>query len=364
MKGQAVRVKHGSGLKLHLSKVQHKKHHSTKLKGKGYNLTFDPYQMQMGKGFLDDLESFSLKALPALTDAGKAMLSVAPEALTMAGMPQLAAMSSYLTDEYTKPKAKARKRGAGMADFGDASGKFIQGAMRDTPDWMKGPEKDPLAFLYGGRLNAHCKRSGMGLMDVVKALAPHAKKALISVGKEAGKQLLTKGLEHAQKKALEHGIPAEKIHQSKQIAHALAQGQPVEAEKMVREAVEGTLQKHPQYEKVQGLMRQMFGHGHGGGKGIGGRLLIDEPFSARQAVGTVGDFAKNPLGTLGFGMRKARKAPVGKNKPKKGGRLLIDEPFSARQVADTAGELLKSPASALGFGMKYKLGGALMPAGY
>ena len=36
-------------------------------------------------------------------------------------------------------------------------------------------------------------------------------------------------------------------------------------------------------------------------KSRGGRLLIDEPFTARQAVNTIGDFAKDPKGTIGFG---------------------------------------------------------------
>ena len=34
----------------------------------------------------------------------------------------------------------------------------------------------------------------------------------------------------------------------------------------------------------------------------GGRLLIDEPFTARQAVNTTGDFFKDPKGSIGFGM--------------------------------------------------------------
>jgi hypothetical protein len=249
---------------------------------------------------------------------------------------------------------------------------------------------------------------------VVKKLAPHAKKALISVGKEAGKKLLSKGLDYAQQKALEHGVPSERIHQSKQIAHALAQGQPIDAEQAVREVIEGTLQKHPQYEKVQNLMRQMFGHGIGSsGRGhpkMGGRLLIDEPITTRQVVNTAGDFIKNPLGTLGFGMKKPvakRGRPkkggalldfvpkevqdlgmsrlkqyenmipqqardmgmsqlknIGFGMKKKGGRLLIDEPITTRQVVNTAGDFIKNPASALGFGMKYNKGGALLQAGY
>ena len=36
----------------------------------------------------------------------------------------------------------------------------------------------------------------------------------------------------------------------------------------------------------------------------GGTLLIDQPFTARQAVNTIGSLAKDPVGTVGFGMHK------------------------------------------------------------
>ena len=59
LKGHTVRVKHGSGLKLHLSKMQMKKHMASKKKGQGgYNFTMDPYQSQMhGQGFFEDVGS-------------------------------------------------------------------------------------------------------------------------------------------------------------------------------------------------------------------------------------------------------------------------------------------------------------------
>jgi hypothetical protein len=249
LKGKPVRVMSGSGMKLHLSKPQHKKLTAAGKKGCGMNLQFDPYQMSMhakGGGFLDDLEAFSIKALPALTDAGKKLLNFAPQAAEAIGAPQLVAPINYLIDKYTvdhsndeaKVKARAARRpkpavepapfvvdlpavprrsrlpplppvprrslpplpavprgGNILEDFGDASAKFIQGAMRDTPDFLKGSDKDPLAFLYGGK----AKRKG-------------------------------------------------------------------------------------------------------------GRLLIDEPITTRQVVNQTSDFIKDPLGTLGFGLkRKVRK---------------------------------------------------------
>ena len=45
------------------------------------------------------------------------------------------------------------------------------------------------------------------------------------------------------------------------------------------------------------------------GFGTGGRLLIDEPFTTRQAVNTIGSFVKDPKGTLGFGFEGPLPSP-------------------------------------------------------
>ena len=131
----------------------------------------------------------------------------------------------------------------------------------------------------------------------------------------------------------------------------------------------------------------------------GGRLLIDEPFTARQAVNTTGDFFKDPKGSIGFGMHGGKInrlnkfnrwtgalggvvqnigdfiAPVAKpifqagtqravgyingmgakprGRPRKsvGGTLLIDQPFTARQAVNTTGDFFKDPKGSIGFGM-------------
>jgi len=85
---------------------------------------------------------------------------------------------------------------------------------------------------------------------------------------------------------------------------------------------------------------------------LGGTALIDQPFTARQAVDTSGRFIKDPAKTLGFGMQ--------------GGTALIDQPFTARQAVDTTGRFIKDPAKTVGFGMRGRprKGGALHQAGY
>jgi hypothetical protein len=317
MRGQAVRVQHGKGLRMHLSKVQHKKHKSSMMKGKGYNLTMDPYQMQMhGQGFFEDLGR-------SFRDAGRPIAS----ALIHQGIPM------------------ALGAAGGMAGA-------LPGSISFNPvvAGLGGLAGEQLGQYGGTKLADYIgSQTGYGLNDVLKAMAPHAKKALIHVGKEVGKKALSKALEYAEKKALERGVPPEIIMQSKRAAHAAASGQPMDAEYSVREIMEGGLQHHPQYAKVQSKMHEMFGHGM-----RGGRMLIDEPFTARQAVDTTGRFLKDPAGTLGFGLKK-------KKKVKKGGTLLIDQPFTARQAVDMGGQFSRDPRGTLGFGMRR--GGALRPAG-
>ena len=69
----------------------------------------------------------------------------------------------------------------------------------------------------------------------------------------------------------------------------------------------------------------------------GGTLLIDQPFTARQAVNTIGSFVKDPKATVGFGAAS-------------GGTLLIDQPFTTRQAVNTVGNFVKDPKSTIGFG--------------
>ena len=73
----------------------------------------------------------------------------------------------------------------------------------------------------------------------------------------------------------------------------------------------------------------------------GGRLLIDEPFTARQAVNTIGNFVKDPKKTLGFGV---------------GGTLLIDQPFTTRQAVNKIGDFIKDPKKTIGFGLCHHCG--------
>jgi len=71
LKGERIRVKHGSGHEIHVSAEQHKKIMNAHKKGCGTTLQFDPFQQQMeahhilrsigGKGFKEDFVKFLRK---------------------------------------------------------------------------------------------------------------------------------------------------------------------------------------------------------------------------------------------------------------------------------------------------------------
>ena len=62
----------------------------------------------------------------------------------------------------------------------------------------------------------------------------------------------------------------------------------------------------------------------------GGKLLIDQPFTVRQAADTVGQLFKSV----------------------RGGKLLIDQPFTARQAVNTVGNFVNDPKGTIGFGFE------------
>lgn len=84
LKGGAVRVRCGSGMKVGLSAPQHKKLMSAHKKGKMMTLTMDPYQMEMhGQGLFGDIGNFFSRKVPSmlihqgLPEAGAVMGGIA-----------------------------------------------------------------------------------------------------------------------------------------------------------------------------------------------------------------------------------------------------------------------------------------------
>jgi hypothetical protein len=274
MKGHTVRVKHGTGLKLALSKMQMKKHLASKKKGQGgYNMTMDPYQSQMhGEGFFDDV-------------------------------------------------------GSAFKKMGDS---FVQ--------------------------------------NVAKPIGNE----IVSVGKEAGREIVKEGKRRGRKVAsqlIHEGIPyaSEALGGLAGTTLGGFTGNPLGAE-----AGEVIGQRLGSYggRKLADYVGQQTGYGM---KPLpkmkprilaGGTLLIDQPFTARQAVNSTGNFFKDPKGTIGFGSMPTIPNQY-KGRPHTGGTLLIDQPFTARQAVNATGDFFKDPKGTIGFGMKKgKRGGALLQAGY
>jgi hypothetical protein len=266
LKGHTVRVKHGSGLKLHLSKMQMKKHLASKKKGQGgYNMTLDPYQCEMhGQGFFQDVGSAFKKMGNSFVEN---VAKPVGREVVKEGKKQGRKVASKLIHEGIPMASEA---------LGGIAGATLGGLATENP---LGAEAGEVA---GQQLGAY---GGRKLADYV--------------GSKTGL-----GMKQAPKPRI--------------------------------------LKK-------------------------GGTLLIDQPFTARQAVNTVGSLIKDPKSTVGFGMKK-------RGRPRKdgkmsGGTLLIDQPFTTRQAVNTTGSFIKDPKGTLGFGLfdrklKMTRGGALLQAGY
>ena len=98
LNGHAIRVKHGSHHKMHLSTEQHKKLHKAHAKGKASTITLDPFQIQThqhlrGKGTLRDwgMEQYNKipeEYHPGIESIGRAGLKQAGFGLKKRGRPR------------------------------------------------------------------------------------------------------------------------------------------------------------------------------------------------------------------------------------------------------------------------------------
>lgn len=299
MKGHTVRVKHGSGLQLGLSKMQMKKHMASKKKGQGgYNMTFDPYQSQMhGQGFFEDVGS-AFKSL-----------------------------GNSFVENVAKPVGREAIK-EGKRQGRKVASKLIHEGIPYASSALGGLAGTTLGGLTGNPLGAEAGEV------IGQQLGEYGGTKLADyVGKKTGygmKQLMTESqMKQATKPRLHgEGIP----------------------EMMLMSAMGYGLKKRGRPRK-------------------GGTLLIDQPFTARQAVNTTGNFFKNPSKTLGFGVREDimgnQSVRAIQGRGTRGGTLLIDQPVTTRQIVNTTGNFFKNPSKTLGFGMQKKmLGKALIQAGY
>ena len=306
LKGQTVRVKHGSGLKIHLSKAQYKKHQSSKLKGKGYNLTLDPYQSQMhGQGFFEDVGS-------AFKQLGNSFVENVAKPVGR--------------EIVNEGKKQGRKVASQLIHEGIPFATSTLGGIAGST--LGGLSTNPLAVPAGEMIGQELGQyGGTKLADYI--------------GRQTGYGFKDVMNSPAMKKAMKPRL----------LGGTALIDQPF----TTRQAVDttGRFFKDPAKTFGFGVKPPARKHAKRHAKKVlvGGTALIDQPFTVRQAVDTTGRFFKDPKGTFGFGMD--------------GGTALIDQPFTARQAVDTTGRFFKNPAGTLGFGLRRgRRGGALIQAGY
>ena len=251
LKGGAVRVRCGSGMKVSLSAPQLKKLMSADRKGKMMTLTMDPYQAEMhGSGLFGDMGQFFSRTVPStlihrgLPEAGAVLGGMAGAELggPMGGLAgsQLGRMAGRrLADETGRRTGYGVKKGRGqpiedqqfsLSDVAK-SGRRLRGmgvpiedqqfSLSDvarTGRRLRGmgvPIEDQQFSLSDvartvKRMSGGKVRKGKGVMgDAMKMLAPHAKKlakeVATKVARKAGSHLLHKVLPVASEIAGEMG---------------------------------------------------------------------------------------------------------------------------------------------------------------
>ena len=300
LNGHPVRVKMGSGGKIHVTSEQAKKMNRAALKGCAITLTLDPYAIQNNQHLRDAVGM--LRKLGVLKGG------------------------TALIDQPFTVRQAVNSTGNFFKDPGGTMGFGFEGPL-PSPDKSaipaglrpyrgQGNRVPPIPTQYRGR-GSYPPRGimkGDGFWEDVGSVVKN-------VGKKAAKAISNEVVQYAGPAAGAAFAAAATASGNPEFAPAAAAlGNQLGAEA-------------GQYvnKKIQGM----------GGKRRkrGGTALIDQPFTVRQAVNSTGNFFKDPGGTMGFG-----------------GTLLIDEPITARQVVNTTGKFFKNPAKTLGFGARKRRG--------
>jgi hypothetical protein len=231
LKGKAVRIRCGSGMKVSLSAPQHKKLMNAHGKNKMMTLTMDPYQAQMhGQGLFGDIGNFFTRKLPSTlihqglpaagatlggvagAELGGPMGSIVGSKLGRMGGEQLAAETGRRTGYGVGGTKGSVKKGRGSASI--AKKMFGRGTPIEDQQFSlsdvastgrrlfgRGTPIEDQQFsisdvartgkrLFGGKVH-----KGKGIMgDLAKMVAPHAKMIAKEVARKAGSQVLHKVL--------------------------------------------------------------------------------------------------------------------------------------------------------------------------
>jgi len=210
LKGGAVRVRCGSGMKVSLSAPQHKKLMSAHGKNKMMTLTMDPYQAEMhGQGLFGDIGNFFTHKLPSalihqgLPEAGAAIGSAGGSYLggpvgSLVGSELGRRGGKKLAEETGRRTGYGVKKGRGtrledqkfsLAEAADAGRRlFGRGQPIEDQQFSLSDVARTGKRLFGGKV----PMKGKGPMtDMLKKLA---KEAAMKMAKKAGSKVLHQAL--------------------------------------------------------------------------------------------------------------------------------------------------------------------------
>jgi hypothetical protein len=279
LNGHAVRVKMGSGAKMHVSTEHAKKLHRANLKGGAATVTLDPYAIQHNQHLRTHVGRIAHKARGG----------------------------TLLIDEPITTRQVVNSTGRFFQNPGKTLGFGFEGPL-PSPDRVP-----PTPTQYRGRGPKGLKKFKKWTGAIGDFLKPVAKPILEAATHAAVREIGKSGQGmHGDGFFEDLGRVAKSAGKKvvKQIANEVVQYAGPAAGTAFASAA--TAAGQPQFAPAAALLGNKLGTRYGRYaneriQGMGGTLLIDEPFTTREAVNTTGNFFKNPGKTLGFGAKKPKR---------------------------------------------------------
>jgi hypothetical protein len=344
LKGQPVRVKHGNGMSVKMSKAQHKKLMSAHKRGAGTILQLDPYLQQQGAGVITDvIKEIGMELLPHAIDA---VANVAKKRVSKHGkgmFDDIAKDVIPVAIDATAKSAKKRVSGKGVAS-----------------EVIKEITKELAPIAIDAVAKQAKKKVGKGVKEEVvkvvkeigKELAPHAIDAVAKVakkrvggGKSGASEFFGKIGNAFKSRFNDQGSPQER-----------------KATSVILNKIEPALIKPLQLlappvgqvaEAQRDILKTHYGLGYDRSDGGFNKNNFAKAFSKDTVVsnlkniGSIGKMGKGKRPKLVKGSPEAKAYMASIRSKKKGGALMV--------AGESGGALMTA-----GMGM----GGALAPSGY
>ena len=285
LNGHAVRVKLGSGPKMHVSTEHAKKLHRASLKGGAATVTLDPYAIEHNQHLRTHVGRIAHKA----RTGGTALIDqpfTARQAVDTTGRffkDPAKTIGFGFEGPLPRPRGRPRLHGKGpikkFKAWTGAIGDFLKPVAKPILEAATEAAVSQIGkYGQGPRKGLPPKYRGDGFFEDLGKVAK-------SAGKKVVKQIANEVVQYA-------GPAAGTAF----AAAATAAGQPEFAPAAALLGNElGTRAGQYANKRIQGMGKR------------GGTALIDQPFTARQAVDTTGRFFKDPAKTIGFGAKKPKR---------------------------------------------------------